>query len=94
MIEITSPSSSNRTASEFIRQLKETGYPVVVTLNGKAELVVQDAGSYQRLLELAERAEVMESIRVAVEDMCAGKGKPIEEMFAELRAMIAEKRAK
>jgi PHD/YefM family antitoxin component YafN of YafNO toxin-antitoxin module len=93
MIEITSPSSSNQTTSEFIRQLKESGYPVVVTLNGKAELVVKDAGSYQRLLELAERAEEMEALKVAVEDMREGRGEPIEEMFAEMRAMLAEKRA-
>jgi PHD/YefM family antitoxin component YafN of YafNO toxin-antitoxin module len=94
MIEITSPSSSNQTTSEFIRQLKESGYPVVVTLNGKAKLVVQDAGSYQKLLELAEHAEEMEALKVAVEDMRAGRGEPIEEMFAEMRAMLAEKRAR
>ena len=45
-----------RNTAEFLRQLKETGQPVVLTINGKAEIVVQDAGFYQRLLELAEQA--------------------------------------
>ena len=42
---------------EFLRQMKETGEPIVLTINGKAELVVQDAASYQKLLELAEEAQ-------------------------------------
>ena len=34
------------------------GHPVVLTINGKAELVVQDTASYQKLIELAERPSV------------------------------------
>ncbi len=30
--------------------MKNTGYSIVLTINGKAELVVQDAASYQQLL--------------------------------------------
>ena len=78
--------------SEFLRQLKETGRPVVLTIDGKSELVVQDTASYQRLIEMAEKAERMESLRISVEEMKAGKGTPIEEMFAEMRQILAEKR--
>ena len=45
---------SKSKTSEFLRPLKQTGNPVVLTINGKAELVVQDAASYQRLFDLAE----------------------------------------
>jgi len=38
-----------RNTSHFLSQLKETGQPLVLTINGKAELVVQDAASYQKL---------------------------------------------
>jgi len=31
--------------------MRESGHPVVLTINGKAEIVVQDAASYQRLLD-------------------------------------------
>ncbi len=32
--------------SDFVQQLKDTGEPIVLTINGKAELVAQDAASY------------------------------------------------
>jgi prevent-host-death family protein len=58
---------------DFLKQLKDTGEPVVLTINGKAELVVQDAASYQKLLDLAEEAKVVEGIRRGLEDMKAGR---------------------
>ena len=41
--DIHSLTDFKRKTSEFLRQLKETGKPLVLTINGKAELVVQDA---------------------------------------------------
>ena len=38
--------------------LRETGRPEVLTVHGKAAVVVQDAEAYQRLLELAETTTV------------------------------------
>ena len=38
---------------KMMRQLKRTKRPLVLTVNGKAEAVVQDASAYQRLLDLA-----------------------------------------
>jgi prevent-host-death family protein len=92
--DIESLSNFKRNTPEFLRRLKETGRPVVLTLNGKAELVVQDAASYQRLMELAERAEQSEITRRAVAEMRAGLGRPAEEMLAEMRQILAEKRGR
>ena len=58
---------------EFLRQLKETGEPIVLTINGKAAVVVQDAASYQKLLDLAEESKILEGIRQGLEDMKAGR---------------------
>src|SRR5579859_3493398 len=74
--DIRSLSDFKRNTSEFMTQMKESGHPVVLTVNGKAELVVQDAASYQRLLELAERAEMMEFLRESREDLEAGRTQP------------------
>jgi prevent-host-death family protein len=74
-----------RNTTDFLRQLKETGQPIVLTINGKAEIVVQDAKSYQKLLELAKRLETLEGIRSGLEDMKAGRGRPAEEVFEEIR---------
>src|SRR5438105_3990656 len=92
--DIQSLSSFKRKTSDFLRQLKETGEPVVLTINGKAELVVQDTASYQKLLEIAERAEEIEALRVSVEEMKAGKTFPVEEVLAEMRQILAEAKAK
>lgn len=47
-----------------------------------------------RLLELAERAEQMESLSASVEEMKAGKGRPIEEMLAEMKQILVAKQAR
>jgi len=78
-----------RNTPEFLRQLKETGHPLVLTVNGKAELVVQDAKSYQRLLDLAERLETIEAVREGLASMKRGEGRPIDEIFAEMEKELA-----
>jgi PHD/YefM family antitoxin component YafN of YafNO toxin-antitoxin module len=79
--EIDSLSNFKRNTSEFIEQLKESGKPIVLTINGKAELVVQDAGSYQKLLEIAEKLETIEALKPAIEEMKAGKGESAEKIL-------------
>jgi len=75
-----------RKTNEFARQMKETGQPVVLTVNGKAEFVIQDAASYQAMLERIERAEAVEGIRRGLEQMRRGEGRPAEEVFTEMEA--------
>lgn len=83
--DIDSLTNFKRDTTRFLQQLKQTGQPIVLTINGKAELVVQDAKSYQKLLELAERLETLEGIRAGLEDMKAGRGRPADEVFEEIR---------
>jgi hypothetical protein len=91
--DINSLLNFKRNTPEFIRQLKETGHPIVLTINGKAELVVQDTASYQKLIELAEQAEELEITRRAVAEMKAGLGRPAAETLADMQRIIDEKRA-
>lgn len=77
-----------RNTSEFLRQLKETGHPLVLTINGKAEIVVQDAKSYQRLFELAERLETIESVKEALASVDRGEGRPVEDVFDALEKKL------
>jgi prevent-host-death family protein len=89
MIDLTTDIHSltdfKRRTTEFIDQIKQTGHPLVLTLNGKAELVVHDAASYQRLLELMDRVEAIEGIRKGLESVAAGRTRPVEEVFEEIR---------
>lgn len=84
--DIQSLSAFKRNTNEFIQQLKETGEPVVLTVNGKAELVVQDAKSYQHLLELVDRLEAVEGIKRGLKDVVEGRTRSLEEFDQEMRA--------
>ena len=50
--DINSLSNFKRNTPEFLRHLKESGHPVVLTINGKAELVVQDPPRIKKLSSL------------------------------------------
>ena len=82
--DIDSLTHFKRNSAELIEQLKSTGVPMVLTVNGKAEVVVQDAASYQRLTEIVDRAEAVLGIRRGLESMRAGEGIPADEAFAQL----------
>ncbi len=42
---------------ELIARVTENRKPVVLTVKGKPALVIQDAGSYQELMDRLEKAE-------------------------------------
>jgi len=71
--DIQSLSSFKRNTSEFIQQMKETGKPIVLTVNGKAEVVVQDVVSYQKFLDMMEYLEAIAGIKEGLADVNAGR---------------------
>lgn len=52
-----------RNTREHIDHLRSTGEPEVLTMNGKATVVVQDAEAYQRLLDLVDYVDTVRSLR-------------------------------
>jgi prevent-host-death family protein len=90
MIDITKDVQSlttfRRNSTVFLKQIKKTKRPVVLTVKGKAQAVVQDPEEYQRLLDLAAEADFHEALRQAEEEDKQGKGQDIEEFFAEFEA--------
>lgn len=68
-----------------MRQMKKTGQPIVLTVNGKAEMVVLDAESYD-FLRQKDRIETTEGIRRGHEDVKAGRVRDAEEFFDEMFA--------
>lgn len=45
----------NRNTKAHLKRLRRTGRPELLTVNGKAEVVVQSASAYQRLLTSLEK---------------------------------------
>jgi hypothetical protein len=60
--------------------------PVILTMNGKAAAVVQDAEAYPRLLDLAADFSALEGIRQGLENLATGRPHPARMVFTELRA--------
>lgn len=83
--DIDSLTHFKRNTNEVIEQLKATGQPMVLTVNGKAEIVVQDAASYQAMLDLVDRAEAIAGIKRGLDSIDRGEGIPAEEAFNRLR---------
>jgi len=80
-----------RNTPQFLRQLKESGHPLVLTVNGKPEIVVQDARSYQRLLDLAERLETIEAVKEGLASIDRGEGRPMDDVFDALENKLRSK---
>ena len=72
-------------SSAFLRRLKKTKRPVILTVNGKAAAVVQDAAAYQRLLDIAAQADASEGIRQGREDVAKGRTTPAREALKSFR---------
>jgi prevent-host-death family protein len=76
---IDSLTNFKRQTAEYLERLHKTGEPVVLTVNGKAQVVVQDARAYQKLVDAVakvERDETVAAIREGLADMNAGRSKP------------------
>jgi prevent-host-death family protein len=84
--DIQSLTTFRRRSGEFIKQLKKSKRPVVLTVNGRAAAVVQDAEAYQRLLDIAAGADLDEGIRQGLNDLKKGRRRPAREFFDEFEA--------
>jgi PHD/YefM family antitoxin component YafN of YafNO toxin-antitoxin module len=89
--DIQSLSYFTQKPSDFLKQLKETGKPIVLTVDGKAELIVQDAASYQALLEAEAIVNTLKSIQRGLEQTGRGEGIPREEALAQRRELYGIK---
>ncbi len=73
---VDSLTSFKRETQVFLERMQKTGEPIVLTINGKAAVVVQDAASYQALVEKAEAAEkqaFVDAVLEGVQDAKAGR---------------------
>lgn len=86
--EVRPVTDFQRHAREYVGKLKRSKTPLVLTVNGRAELVVQDAGSYQKLLNRLDELETIAAIRVGLDDARKGRVKPARKALKELGAKL------
>ena len=74
-------------AAQFIEQVRETGEPVILTQHGRSAAVLLDVDAYESLMdELA----LLRDVRVAEEQVAAGKGLSHAAVAKNLRSRLAE----
>lgn len=75
-----------RNHKTHVQRLKETHIPEVLTVNGKAELVVLDVESFQEMIKKIDQIETIAAIKEGLAAAERGEMKPAEQVFAEIRA--------
>ena len=83
---IDSLTNFQKNAKAMTAELEASKEPMVLTVNGKAKLVVQDACAYQAMIDELEKQRLLEAIRKGMEEIDAGLGIPVDEAFARMKA--------
>ena len=78
--DIRSLTDFQRHTKAHLKRLKASGQPTVLTVNGRAELIVQDAGAFEEMLD------AIRGIQRGLDSMKAGTGKPFLAALDEIRA--------
>ena len=92
--DIDSLSEFKRNTKAFMARLKKSGHPVVLTINGRAAVVVQDAAAFQKLIEQDQRHEMESFLRESLADADAGRTVDAAEFVADLGKKKRKRRAK
>lgn len=74
-------------AAEIVRDITESGEPMLITQNGEAKVVVQDAQSYE---DLQQTVALLKILAMGQKDIEAGHYTPADDVFAELERMDKE----
>ena len=75
-----------RNHKSHVARLKETRVPEILTVNGRAEVIVQDAESYQAMVERLRHMEAIAAIREGLASAERGELKDAMQVYAEMMA--------
>lgn len=82
--DITPLTEFKRDAARLIAQIKETGRPQILTVNGKPSVVVMDAAAWQEMKDRLDYAETVAGIRKGLTQARAGESVEAGQFFDNL----------
>ena len=85
--QVKSISYLKANAAEMLQTLAEAREPVLITQNGEAKAVLQDVVSYE---EMQETLALLKLLAMGELDIENGQFKPVDEVFADLRAQLRQ----
>ena len=77
-------SEFNRSPRKYVQRLKRTGKPETLTIRDQAEVVVQSAEAYQKLLDNADLSKTLPLLQKSLEQAWRGEGRPARTVLNEL----------
>lgn len=92
LTDIHSMTGFLRNHKAHLERLSATGRPEVLTINGKARVVIQDAAAYQQLLDALEELDATKILRERMKSLQSGEpGVPAEQVLGEVRSTLGIK---
>ncbi|MEO5345734.1 MAG: type II toxin-antitoxin system Phd/YefM family antitoxin [Magnetococcus sp. YQC-9] len=82
--DIKSLTEFKRDTAHFIAQLKKSGRPSILTVNGRPSLVVMDATAWQAREDRMDSAWTRSELRAGLAQADVGEGADAELFFASL----------
>jgi prevent-host-death family protein len=80
--DIRSVTDLKRNTREILSQVRQTGRPVILTVNGKADAVLMDAKTYEQHLSASNLAKL---VAPAEDDVRSGRTRPIRTFLREFK---------
>ncbi len=88
--DIHSLTEFKKNTNNFIQDLKRTRRPTILTVNGKAEIVVIDATSFQKIQEQLQFEETILEVSKSLKDFEVGEFSSAKEVFDDLKLKITK----
>jgi len=76
---------SDPTTAQDVDRMEREGRPIILRIDDRPPLVIEDARARQMLWELVDRIETIAAVREGLEQMERGEGRPAEEVFEDIR---------
>jgi prevent-host-death family protein len=83
--DIRSLTEFKRHTVGFMKRIKTRHTPMILTVNGKAALVVQDPASYQKFLATFDRADTMAAVQEGLQQADRGEGMALDVFEKKMR---------
>ena len=80
--DIRSVTELKRNTREILDQIRRTGRPVILTVNGRADAVLMDAKTFEKHLSASNMAK---ALAPAEEDVRAGRTRSIRSFLREFK---------
>jgi prevent-host-death family protein len=70
----------------YLEKLRQSGEPLVLTVEGQGEVVVQDAATFRRFQQQLDRLETIAAVKAGLRDVAEGRTQPMRKALAEIAA--------